>query len=437
MKQKKEKRFIETFERNIKYIRKEHYKKIATNPINENLLFIENTIKLIPYIFSILLIIIFDFKPLAYFIAIISSVIYTIICEIYMTKTEMKEKNKYLREIKKLKYNTISEYEKDVKTIITGENGYYTKFLSKIKEENNINDKTPIITDKNGENFYIWTTKKHSNILLLNTSTNTKPEIIKYKISNIRYYRKDTSTKNMILNTDMDILIFKEESQLIFEDLIPEKKFENLKTFNPSDYINDFELFMHKQKSLINDTPYIEDDKLNNSSTFLVISILTTIILLIIKSWLSNITITITSILVILIFIYNFQNIISCKKYHQKNNEEILNILSRDNEVIERFNELKISLGIKDKYENIYNNEGIRYQVWNTNGYFHIFLNEIYFNVLYMVIKTKDVKYFKQEDDICIIKLKNKTIEFRKDAIQTLEKLLPNKNFESVKNFKN
>ena len=74
---------------------------------------------------------------------------------------------------------------------------------------------------------------------------------------------------------------------------------------------------------------------------------------------------------------------------------------------------------------------------WIANGYFHVFLNIIYFNVVYMSVKISDVIYYKIEGKECLVKLKDRTLHFTKDAVNVFSKILPNKDYEWLKGFQN
>ena len=128
-------------------------------------------------------------------------------------------------------------------------------------------------------------------------------------------------------------------------------------------------------------------------------------------------------------------NALSIKLSKGKSEREYLKELNNNPEIIARFEELKYVLGINNKYDRVYTKEGAEYITWLANGYFHVFLNLIYFNVVYMVVKMSDVTYYKKEKNECIIKLKNRTLTFKPEAEQVFKKILPNKDYNWLKGF--
>ncbi len=120
-----------------------------------------------------------------------------------------------------------------------------------------------------------------------------------------------------------------------------------------------------------------------------------------------------------------------------KTDREFMQYFNNDPECQERFQELKFSLGINENYDKVYTTEGGVYLTWVTNGYFPVFLNMIYFNVVYMAINTSDVLYYKVEGKECLVKLKNQTLVFTKEAALVFAKILPNKDYEWLKGYQN
>jgi hypothetical protein len=54
-----------------------------------------------------------------------------------------------------------------------------------------------------------------------------------------------------------------------------------------------------------------------------------------------------------------------------------------------------------------------------------------------MAVKTSDVKYYKVNKYSCDVKLKDKTLEFTREAQQVFCKLLPNKDYDWIKSYQN
>ena len=120
-----------------------------------------------------------------------------------------------------------------------------------------------------------------------------------------------------------------------------------------------------------------------------------------------------------------------------KSDIQTIRELNNNPEYIHIFKELKYVLGINDNYDKVYTKEGAEYVTWVANGYFHVFLNMIYFNAVYMSVKTSNVKYFKEDINSCDIKLKDKTLEFTKDSSVIFQRLLPNKDYHWIKTYQN
>lgn len=437
MSSKKEVKFINTYENKIKQIRAEYYKDIAVNKINDKAYELEMLLKSIPILLILIITFITKYSIIGYLITIIISTIINCYIEKYFRRSNLKEQNKYLKEIKKLKYSSIEDYEKDIKRIITGEEGYYQKILNELKEEYKINENTPILTDINGNKYYAWTTIKKTKFFLLSLNTNTRPTVQVYNLNNIRYYRYDKDLKCTVLNTDIDLYYFTKESYTYFEGIIETKRFENLKTYNPEEYITDFELFMHKQREILFENSNYDKEKIKNDNLKIGICMAILILSIFLRNYLTNYYICFILVSIITLIKYDslIKDIWSYDKAKRKE-KDYLKIINSDRECVNRFYELKTALGIKNKYHNkVYTSEGACYLTWVANGYFHIFLNVIYFNVVYMVVKTSDVLYYQSLKNETIIKLKDKTLTFRKDAVSTFSKILPNKDYNWLKNY--
>lgn len=420
MKLKKINKFIDTYENKIKYIREDYYNKISQVQYNETLLFLENSLNILPFIIAIFILIFGDFSITSVIVALLVTLIHEVLKELFFNKIKIKEKNEYLKEIKKLKFKSIEDYEKNIKEYITGKNGYYNKLLNTLIDNHHINKNTNIIQTNTGESYYIWLNKKETMMFLLNNNTNSKPALKRIKMQNIRYYRYDKDNKNIILYTIDEMFILKEDSLEIFDTLIPSKKYETSNTFSPEEYIKDFELFIHKeQKREINKN---NSNKKFNENIILLISILTLIITTIIKNMYKLPIWNIITLILVLKIIFHYKsinNILIKKDIKSKN---IMNIIINKTETKLRFFELKKMLNIKNTYESIFTNEGERIILWKNNNYLHMFFNEITNNIKYIVAKTKDISY--SQNDKILLHIKNKKIELRKDALTTLKKYL-------------
>ena len=301
----------------------------------------------------------------------------------------------------------------------------------------NISESTRKIQLLNGDLYFIWTSPNQDKIYMFNSRSNSKPEIIEIRTSGIRYFRCDYTNNFIVLKTDIKDFYLKMESLDILNELIKEKKFENITGYDPEIYINDFELSMHKVKNEINSN---NEESTQNKSYALSLSIvllIACIFIIFIKLTLNKyiLLLNLIEIIIFLILNSNIRTIISVSKTNNKDDSVYIDKINKMPECKNNFEELKIALGIKNTYDKVYTDEGACYLTWIANGYFHVFLNIIYFNVVYISVKVSDVIYYKLEKNECLIKLKDKTLHFTKDAINVFSKILPNKDYEWLKGF--
>ena len=167
---------------------------------------------------------------------------------IYFLFTSRIDKNEYLEAIRKYGYRSIEDYERKLKKFISGPEGYYNTLLLDLIEKYNINSSTKVIKTTNNEEYFVWSNKNKDKIYLLNTQINHKPEAKIIAVSNIRYFRVDPTNQNVIFKTHNELYTFKPETITVFNELIKNKRLENLKSFEPGTYINDYEIYMHKIK---------------------------------------------------------------------------------------------------------------------------------------------------------------------------------------------
>ena len=189
---------------------------------------------------------------------------------------------------------------------------------------------------------------------------------------------------------------------------------------------------MHNQKHKQQKQSIQKEELLNKYINAIITTIIVFIITLVIKFIVTKYAILFNIIALICLIItnHNFYKLFNLTRISESTEEEIIKELNDNNEYREIFQELKYVLGIKDSYDKVYTKEGAEYLTWVANGYFHVFLNIIYFNAVYMAIKTTEVKYYKQEDNECILRLKDKTLVFNKRAEETFQKILPNKDYQ-------
>lgn len=433
----KDKRFIKLYEKEICHYRDEYYKNII---LNNSKTACSNTFIsfMIPLIVSIVILIICRFSIYSYILSIFLLLIVNII--VYAIYTSRIEKNNYLDAIKKYGYHNIEEYERKIREIITGPDGYYNNLLLDLVEKYNLNSSTKKIKTIKNEEYYIWTSKNKDKIYLLNTYCSNKPEVKIIPLANIRYFRVETITNHVILKTDCDIYTFKEETVNIFNEMFKNKRLENIKTFDPGLYINDYEIYMHKVRKNLN-KDYAKKKELYNSYIHNVIYLVVIIFIISLISMFLPVIVSITNIInccLIILLNFSFIGVLNNRvEENIKSDVDVIRELNNDPTNIEIFNELKHVLGVSDSYDKVYTREGAEYITWVANGYFHVFLNMIYFNAVYMAVKTIDVRYFRQNDNSCDLKLKDKTLEFTKEARFIFNKILPNKDYDWIKSYQN
>ena len=434
----KYKRFINIYEKEIKQYRDKYYKNIIQYS-NTNTTYPIVSFYLLPIIVSILILILLNFSIIGYLVSFLSIIVINYILKIITNTFKMEAINEYKERLKKHGYFSIEDYENQIKKIITGPGGYYETLQQELIEKYSINQNTRRITTTSGEEYYLWTNSTRDKIQLLNTRTTQKPEIKTIALADVRYFRIDHNKKSIIINTSKEDYFFKEDNLNIINEIMKEKRLENIKSFTPSIYIDDFEIYMHSLKT---EEEKINQEKIKEISATTNI-IIACVICLIIFVAITNIIekyqviLHAANILSLTIISSKLRKVLSIKVNKNKGDIEYINELNTNQECIERFEELKYVLGISNSYDRIYSKEGAEYLTWIANGYFHVFLNVIYFNVVYMSIKVSDVAYYKVENKICEIKLKDKKLEFTSDAENAFKKILPNKDYYWLKGYQN
>jgi vacuolar-type H+-ATPase subunit E/Vma4 len=430
------KKFIEKYEKELKEYREKYYRNII-NISNQDKEYPAAIFYTIPIIIVLIILLISKFTIIGYAISFISIFISNYIIKYISKKMQLEPFNEYLEAIKRNGYNSIEEYEKKVRDIITGPNGYYQEVLKNLINLYKIDNTTRTVSSAKGEEYYYWINRNRDKIMLLNTKTNQKPEVKTIQIGNVRYFRIDNEKKELIINTSTEIYHFKTNSFDIFNEVLKEKRLENLTTFTPGTYIDDFEIYIHSIKSEDNKLKQKNEDKFTNYvNSIAVLSIclgVTAGLLIILDKY--HFIINLIALIIIMIINTKLRRALSIEKSTIKTDADYIKELNNNSECIERFNELKFVLGIKPTYDKIYTTEGAEYITWLSNGYFHVFLNLIYFNSVYMVVKLNDVKYYKLEKNECTVKLKDKTLVFTKDAEAVFRKILPNKDYYWLKGY--
>ena len=440
MRKKAQEKFIKNYETRIKKYRDEYYRNIVQQGLlNQNNYTQELAYDLLPLLLAIIIILLCQFS----ITGVIGALVFLIICNIIIIsyrKNKHIDYNNYKNELRKIGYFNIATYEEKVKQFITGPNGYYKQELNRILEENGQNENSvEKVIDNIGNQYYIWADDENDELKLVNSSLNSLPRLKKIRYAYIRYYRLDKNTQRLILKTDIEKLTFNKDSLKVFNKLIKERKFENKKSFDPAEYINDFELFMHNIKSKMEIEVYnnLENKKIAQNK------LMYDLILLLLGVGLTIVAPTykiIFRLLIIVSFILlnkNVREFLTFQNKRLKSDDEYIAYLNNDPECINEFKELKLALNIPPDTYKVYSPEGACYLTWLANGYFHVFLNLIYFNSVYMVVKIRDVEYYQVTENECLVKLKDKKLCFTKEAEKAFKKLLPNKEYSWVKGLTN
>lgn len=418
---RKQEKFIEDYENKIKDLRKDYYNNIYSyNTKSSDSLYIEILLNILPSLCAIILTIVNEFNIKYVTLSIIILLILTIVTNIYISRIN-KNENKYLKEIRKKGFLSIEDYENKIKEYLTGEDGLYNIKHEKLIKAYNINSKTPIIEDLNKNRFYL--TKDDDNLLILNIKNDIKPEIEKIRINDINYFKLDRKKQVTIIKTNNEEKYFNKESYDILKKYINTKKYSKLDYYNEEEYVDDYERYMYNIRKQINKTNnYNKELKhLYLTNIILLITFLCGFSILTNIKYMNNILIIIYASIIIeyILLEININEFLDLKT----ENTKASNIIDEHPECIEKFNELKKSLGVPKKTDKIYSKDK-EYLVWIKENYLHIFLNKIDYKVFYISIKEKDITYY-QKNNSCILNYKNKNITFDKEAYKTLKKIIP------------
>lgn len=436
MKRNNKEKFLKEYETRIRKYRDDYYRQIskiglASGRLNTN----EILYNLLPFFCAALIILLGSASIASIIVGTFLIIIMNAGIYLYK-KVNHIELNSYEKAVRKLGYHSISEYEEALKEMITGENGIYHKQLDEILEKYGLKeDEIDIAIDTQGNKNYVWYDDEDDELCIVNASLNIKPRLNCLKLGYIRYYRLDKISNHVILKTDIDEFTYRAEALTIFDKLIKEKKFDGHKKIDIEEYIDDFELYMHRMKDTTNidasNNKLVKETVQSNIMISIIFIVLFTSLISIFPA--QKLIFTIGVLISELILNKYVLDYLSIEVISTNSDDEYINYLNNNQECIERFRELKLSLGIPFDAETVYSPEGACYLVWVANGYFHVFLNLIYFNVVYIVIKTRDVEYYKVDKNECLVKIPDKTLCFTKEAEKVFAKMLPNKDYDWIK----
>ena len=430
MNDKKAKKFINEYETKIKKLRDRYYEKVHSKEYKDTTFTPNyNAISITVTLIICTLILVFLHGFIGDMVALIITTSSIIITRYIIKEDDNLQNNDFIRAIRKAGYLTIEAYDEKLREYVTGPCGIYKKELEELKDIYNITRDTDVLYAQNNDRYFAWHNKEKNTINLLNTKITEKPEVKSIHMDRIRYYRFDKTQKLIILKTDTEDYYFLPRSLEEIEELLPGKDFHSSKTFEPEEYINDFENYIAKvRKEIENKEKSCSKKKIiaRNSAIALASIMITCII---IEALIPKLKIFTIIIPIIALIPYSLNLSRYFREYFRipKNEYEIIKAINNDQTNINRFNELKVSLAIDNTSQVVYTKEGEQYLTWIRNGYFHLFLNVIQSDVVYIVVKEDDVEYFKPEEKVCTLKLKNKKIAFKPCAADIFEKVIPNK----------
>lgn len=426
-------KFIEVYENKIRKLRK-HYLNDG-NPMYTSTITIAFLIKLVPMIISIFILLLFNFNPISLIVSFVLLIVLSIVIGI-INKTFKLEENEYLYELRKLLIFNTKNYEERLNKLIFNKGGYYEKELSEIINSYHIEEKNSyFIDDLRGNSYLLYDNQDKDEIYIVDKTLKNPPKVMKIAKSNIRYYRLDSINSRLILKTDLDELYYAKESKVVFDKIIKNKSNAEKKEYNPKEFIDDYERFMSKikRKDVSKKEIYTKSksDYLNKIKTLCLLEVIFIVLSFIYKD--SSLPINIIYLVILLGIAYLLNAFISLKNIYLKTDKEYIEYINKDKDCQDKFLELKLALHIPKEVHKVYSDEGAEFLCWDNAGYFHLFLNLIYFESIYLVIKIKDVDYYRIKDNYCILKINDKSFIFNKDAKYVFDKLLPNKDYDWLK----
>lgn len=338
----------------------------------------------------------------------------------------------YLNTLKSFGFNSIKKYEEYYNNKIIGKGGYCEQLIDYYKEQYSLDEKASVISDLEKRKYYIWCDEQF--LYLLNCQVMDIVSLKKIRLNDVFYYRK--TKYNTVLKVRLDVFYFDIFAYDVFVNLLPTKKIEMITNYEPDKYITDFELYMHVKK---NDY----SDKNCNFGNFF--AKLFGLYMIFVGIYLCNLFFDIPNNLImklVMTLIVCIMCIITGEMtdYYSRNTklslDELNKIINLDKTQM-MFKELKVALNIDDSFDTLYTPVDAPYLCWVRNGYFHVFLNQIYYNCVYMVIAVRDIEYYYLNDEgEVVLKTKVKDLTFRNDMKKMFDKILPNKDYAWLNNLK-
>lgn len=434
MNEKKLNKFRKDYETKIKKYRDRYYEKLVSKEFKYTT-FIPNynaILITITFLVNVIILIIFH-GILGDIIALLLATFATLLTRYIIKEDDNLQNNDFTRAIHKMGYFSVEAYDDKLTEYLTGACGVYQTELEEIKRIYDIDHETTILYAQNNDRYYAWTNK--NTLYLLNTKITEKPEVKEIHLDRIRYYRFDKTQKLVILNTDTENYYFQPMSLEDIEELLPNKDFQSRKKFETEEYINDFEEYIKKAKKELIEQEKSCSKKKRTARNTAIATLLIMIICLFLEYFLPQLKIICTIIPIIVICPY----ILHLNRYYReyfripKNNYEMLKTIREDRKHFNRFNELKVSLGVNNTGGVIYTKDGLQHLTWVKDDKFYIFLNEIQDKVKYMEFNLNDIEYFKQEETLCEIKTKDKKLIFKPCAGDVLKHILKGKEYKDTK----
>lgn len=449
---KKRKRLIETYESDVKKYRdyyinslekidhKNKNKKKIDNEdevsdedvIDNDILFSisKSTIgKTFISIFGIAIVFVFDFNVFS----IVFDIVFFTLSSYAFCYFNRKDNQLFLDEYKKklhsLGYLTIDEYEDDLEEFLTGPEGLFHEELVKLIHEYDIDtEHIDFAYSQSGNKNYIWSNNDF--LYMLDTDLYSRPQVVKIPISNILYYRVDYTNHLLVIKTYNEEFYFEESSIVIFSKYLKGKEYSINNLIDPDTALSDYRAFMYGIKNVLESGDDVKFYKANKSDKKLYNISLCLILFSILRFIPINYSIyTNFCELGIIVFLISFCSClfdIYCVNFLLKRStDDILEDMANNVKCINKFNELKMSLGIDESScDTIYNVSDQPFLIWKKGKYIHIFFNVVYYDSLYLSFKNSDVDRYYIDEEGCKLFIRDTGIVFKLECKEILDKYL-------------